>query len=463
MLACMPAVTVKADSDIVIRIGLTRLGGTSVALTNKSIAVGFEKDGVFAAAATVTGASLGASPATGHYSRVSASSYADALTKASAIGLSAAPCVSAAGAWSALAPDPAGAPVSALIAITDGTSALLFAEGAVQIAEPDGGKIGAGSLSYRGRLEFGRAVVVNVIPMEEYLRGVVPAEMPAEWHIEALKAQALAARTYTRYNLEKHLSDGYDLCDDVHCQAYRGAGWEHPNSDAAVAATSGQCVYYRDRLIQAVFFASSGGRTENSEDVWGFEFDYLRSVPEIAETDPKQWSRTFTREQLTDIVRANGGDIGPVSGVAVTKTDAAGRVGELTIYGALGTHSLTREQIRAYFAPSDDGSLDSRNFTVASGGAPPRVYVYSGVQAAAFDLPSLAVYGAGSGITSVSALGANGASAAYAPVLDGAVTITGSGWGHAVGMSQCGADGMARLGYGYEEIIKYYYTGVSVK
>ncbi len=139
--------------------------------------------------------------------------------------------------------------------------------------------------SYRGRIEVflnrrGRLTVVNVVPLEAYLRGVVPNELsPTVFsHLEALKAQAIAARTYALKNRGKYAAEGYDLLPTAASQVYRGQGSEHPLSDRAVLETRGIVATYHGEPIDALYTSTSGGRTESSEYVFGAPQPYLKSV-----------------------------------------------------------------------------------------------------------------------------------------------------------------------------------------
>ena len=140
---------------------------------------------------------------------------------------------------------------------------------------------------YRGRLlvylnDRGQLNLINELPLEDYLRGVVPAEMGPELYprLEALKAQAVAARTYTLRNLGEFAGEGYDICATPRCQVYRGMAAEHPLSDRAVAETEGQVLLWRGELVDARYSATCGGHTEDVRTIFPLEdAPYLRGVP----------------------------------------------------------------------------------------------------------------------------------------------------------------------------------------
>lgn len=135
---------------------------------------------------------------------------------------------------------------------------------------------------YRGDIiiyNFGKKLtVVNSLPLEEYLLGVVPSEMPSKWNIEAHKAQAIAARSYALANLNKRGSHGYDLKDTPHDQAYGGASSETDQTTRAVLSTRGEVLTYENKIIPAYYHAASGGKTFSAGQVWKHDLPYIQSV-----------------------------------------------------------------------------------------------------------------------------------------------------------------------------------------
>ncbi len=135
---------------------------------------------------------------------------------------------------------------------------------------------------YRGELIVynvnKKITVINRLPLEEYILGVVPSEMPSRWNLEAHKAQAIAARSYAVANMGKRLSKGYDLKDTPEDQAYGGASAEKPNTTRAVLQTKGIVMTYNNKVISAYYHAASGGQTKNAKDVWMKDLPYIHSV-----------------------------------------------------------------------------------------------------------------------------------------------------------------------------------------
>lgn len=354
---------------------------------------------------------------------------------------------------------------------------------------------------YRGCLRFAVngtvMTAVNVVDLEEYLYGVIPAEMPASYGEEALKAQTLAARTYAMTKLNAHKSSGYELCDTINCQVYKGYSGENSKTNAIVDETEGEIICYNGTPIEAVFSASTGGYTENSENVWNFVVPYLRAVPEVGEYGNNTWTKTLTLSQLDSLLSAKGENIGSAQDIVITKISTGGRVQEMKIVGTSGSVTLTKENIRTYFSGAC-GSLPSKMFTINGKGGDPSSGSRSVQRQAtkSSSTGSLTSSAAANGITAktegtLSAMNGknlkldglsvseNTNSNQNTPVIstedyqiydvnistveNGTFVFEGSGNGHGVGLSQNGAQGMAQQGYSYEEIIKHYYTGVTIE
>lgn len=354
---------------------------------------------------------------------------------------------------------------------------------------------------YRGCLRFAVngtvMTAVNVVDLEEYLYGVIPAEMPASYGEEALKAQTLAARTYAMTKLNAHKSSGYELCDTINCQVYKGYSGENSKTNAIVDETEGEIICYNGTPIEAVFSASTGGYTENSENVWNSVVPYLRAVPEVGEYGNNTWTKTLTLSQLDSLLSAKGENIGSAQDIVITKISTGGRVQEMKIVGTSGSVTLTKENIRTYFSGAC-GSLPSKMFTINGKGGDPSSGSRSVQRQAtkSSSTGSLTSSAAANGITAktegtLSAINGknlklDGLSVSddtnsnqNTPVIstgdyqiydvnistvgNGTFVFEGSGNGHGVGLSQNGAQDMAQQGYSYEEIIKHYYTGVTIE
>lgn len=285
--------------------------------------------------------------------------------------------------------------------------------------------LAADATPYRGVLEVlpgegARIHVVNVVPLEDYLRGVVPNELAPEAfpQIEAQKAQAVAARSYVLAHLGDYASRGYDVCATAACQVYRGASSEHPLTDRAVAETRGVVATWRGRPIHAFYTSTCGGHTEEGTAVFEDGAPYLRGVAcptEQALTDPAErggsWEVRLRPDQVARAV-ARYGNVGRVVDLVPTRVGVSGRVVELRVVGT-------------------EGDLDLRG---------QRVRLGLGLRESLFVLHK--------------ETGPQGDVERF--------VITGKGWGHGVGLCQVGASGMARAGASFEDILRHYYTGVAV-
>ncbi|MFD6438292.1 stage II sporulation protein D [Peribacillus sp. NPDC060186] len=259
---------------------------------------------------------------------------------------------------------------------------------------------------------------IQKLPIESYLAGVVAAEMPADFEEEALKAQALTARTYIVDQLindnRMGLPDGADVSDTVMHQVYMNNDelkeqwgsdykWKMKKINKAIKETEGQILTYEGKPITATFFSTSNGYTENSEDYWEAEFPYLKSVSSPWDKEsPKFYNKMVV--DAADFEKKLGVSLssGTTIGTVIERT-SGNRVGVVEI----GGKKLTGKQIREKLG------LKSSDFN----------WERQGNQ----------------------------------------IVITTKGYGHGVGMSQYGANGMAREGKNYEDIVKYYYKGVKVQ
>lgn len=339
---------------------------------------------------------------------------------------------------------------------------------------------------YSGGFEYPRVTggnlnVVNVVDLEEYVKGVIPYEMGGDWPLAALEAQAVCARTFVQGHA-KHLSaNGFDVCNGVDCQVYngRGSGGAAPSetSDRAVENTAGECIYYNGTLVQdAVYHASDGGATEDGANVWGTETGYLKGKidPYEAQTTVpnNSYSVTYTASELSWILDQKGYSVGTVRDAYVSEYTSMGNVKQVTFVGSGGTKTVTGDTCRTIFYSSTyQKSVSSMRFDI-NGGRGSGVYVNGTGQLASLDGVSVI---SGSGIVGtlrgdtvsvISSSGTSTVSAGGRPSGGGGSTgnfvITGTGNGHNVGMSQYGAKAMAELGYSYKEILNFYYTDITI-
>lgn len=321
---------------------------------------------------------------------------------------------------------------------------------------------------YRGALEILRQkasdmTLINVLPTEEYLYGVVPGEIGAASHVEALKAQAVAARTYTLNTLSKYSHLKFNLCTTTYTQVYKGYSVEKPATNKAVDDTKGEIVTYNDKPAAIFYFSSSGGKTEDVKNVWGSEdYPYLVSVDDPYESGKSwhyNWQVSYTAQKISEIMTNRGFKLGSILGVYITKRSEAGRATELVVKGAKDQRIYTNGNTRSFL------SLDSQWFDISTD---------SDVPVLAQDGSSSNTQLSGKKVMTSSGLKTINASNSVStissdnvknvvPAVPTTYIFTGKGWGHGIGMSQEGAKGMANAGFTYDEILAHYFTGTKVE
>jgi stage II sporulation protein D len=302
------------------------------------------------------------------------------------------------------------------------------------------GLVSVNGLRYRGRLTVSRdrtgLTGINIVPIEEYLAGVVSAEMGRRDSTEAqaLAAQAIVSRTFAIRNLGKRASDGFDLLPTVVDQAYGGVAAEYPLATSAVAGTAGQVVTWQGAPIDAFFFSTCAGRTATGTEVFAAaERPYLASIRDVdpdgqpyCRISPRfRWQEEWTAEQLRGVLRQSlpsvtgtpAEQVGSVDGVQVTRRSSSDRVARVTITLARGMVEVNGPAVRQVLHPVGEPSLRSAVF-------------------------QLLEVREGDHLTRL--------------VADGA------GAGHGVGFCQWGAVGRARAGQDASTILGAYFPGTTI-
>lgn len=333
-----------------------------------------------------------------------------------------------------------------------------------------------GGFEYR-RSTGGNINVINVVGVDDYVRGVLPYEMNNAWPMEALKAQAVVARTYALLQNKHYASYKFDVCNTTDCQVYLGANQATAATDQAALDTAGIVVTYGGVYAETTYYSSNGGASESAENVWTKAVPYLvgREDPyEATITIPNYtYTVTYTYSQLTTLLQSKNYSIGRVTSAYVSRSTPTGNVAAVTFRDSSGkTITITGEACRTVLSSSMFGegkSVKSMHFTISGGGGGHYFVNGSGTLGGLDGL--YAVSGGGDlgrleeGETYV--LTSSGMSLLEpaddgAPSADG-ITITGSGSGHNVGMSQYGAKAMAELGYTYEDILYFYYADIDLE
>ncbi len=300
---------------------------------------------------------------------------------------------------------------------------------------------------FRGDLEIlhntalNTLVPINVLMLEEYLEGVISSEMPIPFPINALRAQAVLARTYALKHKGKHRAYGYDLCDTQNCQVYKGVSAESERGNASVESTMGEIMVYNQKPIEAVFSANCGGITQSAKDAGWFEHAYLHPVSDYKDFDfdhlqpyhfkdllqhahdaysrydkhvslaAYRWTRVVEEEELRQVIRRKRRkDIGRITAIIPLRRGRSGYVSRVQVKGTKGSVILNKENvIRGNLGP---GMLRSSYFIVQPNYEKKK-------------LKNFVFYG--------------------------------GGWGHGVGFCQTGAAGRAEAGQDYKTILYHYF------
>ena len=299
--------------------------------------------------------------------------------------------------------------------------------------------------AYRGSLTLrannGAMMVINTVPLESYLYGVVPQEAIPSWPAAALEAQAVAARTYALHTMEQNKNQLYDVSTSTDHQVYGGVSGETQSTTAAVNHTKGVVMLYNNRPINALFHSDGGGYTEDSVNVWGNDIPYLKGVKDFSNSNSSasNWTVSTSRSALEGKLNAASKGVGKLKSIQLTplgnpgKATAdrgvSGRIKSATFVGTAGKVTVSGDDLR--------GML--------------------GLKSTLFDFYVNQNPASSTGKSYHTFTGKNDT-----------VYIKGHGWGHGLGMSQWGAAEMAkRAGTGdtnyYQTILRHYYSGITLK
>ena len=287
----------------------------------------------------------------------------------------------------------------------------------IRVKASQGGNVFVNNKAFRGSVDILRSdnlklIVVNHLGVEEYLYGVLYHEVSPRWPIEALKAQAITARTYALCQKDKNKNMDYDLRNDIYSQVYGGRTSERWTTNRAVDMTRGLVLAYQGVPFPSYFHATCAGHTEDSSNLWnidmppldGVECGYCKNSPHY------KWSCEIPLEKIKERLNIAGYKIEQVASIKILSRNSSDRVDKLEIADDKGTSII----------------VPAKDFRIT---LDPNV-----VRSANFELE----------------------------IKNGRAVFRGSGWGHGVGMCQWGAYGMAKTGKKAEEILKYYYPGASI-
>ena len=327
-----------------------------------------------------------------------------------------------------------------------------FQTGTIQVESRDEGEKvtfaslqrGYGVPSYRGKLELFKTaegiVIVNDLPLEEYLYAVVPSEMPASYELEALKAQAVCARSYAYNQSRDYAYPEYQahVDDSTAFQVY-GNSQEQESTNRAVDATCGEKIWYNNQVATAYYYSTSCGKSA-SITAWGGDLNesnqYLASIHVCNEKGESyeaslpwyRWTATVPEQTMSDLIELNTQtDIGTLLNLTITKTGEGGIAQEITAVGTTGKVLVeTENKIRRALGASGYTIEKQYGSSVSSSELLPSAFIF--------------IY-----------------------KKNGNYIIHGGGYGHGIGMSQNGANEMAKQGRDYRQILTTFYTGVTVE
>ncbi|MCD4780533.1 MAG: SpoIID/LytB domain-containing protein [Candidatus Omnitrophica bacterium] len=255
-------------------------------------------------------------------------------------------------------------------------------------------------------------LVVNILHLERYVKGVLYHEVSHRWPLEALKAQAVAARTYASYQMEVNTKRDYDVTSDVFSQVYGGKSAERHRTNLAVDRTRGEVMMYNKEILPAYYHSNCGGHTEDAHALWNHPPMLPltgKSCPYSQDAPNSQWKKNFQSSKIQKKFNDKGKTIGLIQSIDIIERTNSGRAKELRIADRAGNEIfLTAKKFRELLGPN---ALKSNLYHIKMKG-----YYFD---------------------------------------------VYGRGWGHGVGMSQWGAYHMSLKRFGYKEILLFYYPSVS--
>ncbi len=266
------------------------------------------------------------------------------------------------------------------------------------------------------RTAKGEITVINELGIDGYINGILPREMSPSWPLESLKAQAVVSRTFALKNLNRHNSEGFHLCNKVHCQVYGGLDSEKEETNEAVRQTLDEIITYDGVPANSLFFSNCGGRTEEAANAWEKSSapPYLKSVRcrNCKDAPNHLWRTHLGHEEIRSALKKTYPSLeGPIASIKIHSRGKSGRADFLKIKYAGGSFSLKASRFRTLIGPD---RVRSTFFTAIK-------------------------------------------------KAEGGFYFEGRGWGHGVGLCQHGAKGLAEKGASYKKILGFYYPGTKIE
>jgi len=257
----------------------------------------------------------------------------------------------------------------------------------------------------------GSLLVINRLDLEDYVKGILYHESSHYWPQEALKAQAVVSRTYAVYQMQENKLKDYDLTSDIYSQVYGGKTSERYRTNAAVDDTRAQVLAYNDKIIPAYFHATCGGHTEDASLLWNIDIVPLKGVICVfcKESPHFRWHNTLSLNEIEKNLTGAGYNINAIRNIRILGKDKSGRITDLSIVSDEKNIKISAKDFRNIIGPN---FIRSTNFQVT--------------------------------------------------IAEADAVFEGLGWGHGVGLCQWGAYFMAKQGYTYKDILKYYYPNTGV-
>lgn len=255
--------------------------------------------------------------------------------------------------------------------------------------------------------------VINVVDLEQYVKGVLYHEISHKWPMEAIKSQAVATRSYAIFAMEQNKGKTFDVTNDIYSQVYGGKNSERYRTGLAVDETRGEVLTYKGKILPAFFHATCGGITESASEVWNIDLPALQGelCPYCKMSPHRQWKRNFRLKTIQDKLNAKGYRIGLIKSIEIIERNASDRIKMLRITSRDGnTMTIHGKDFRNIVGPND---IRSNSYEIVMRGYYADFY--------------------------------------------------GRGWGHGVGLCQWGALGMAQLHFDYKAILRHYYPGTRLE
>lgn len=269
---------------------------------------------------------------------------------------------------------------------------------------------------FRGDIELARGLqdrlaVINSIGLEDYIKGISIREISHYWPTQALKAQVIAFRSFALYKMEENKAKDYDVTSDIYSQVYSGKAAERYRINNAVDQTKGIILTYQGKVLPAFYHATCAGNTEDASLLWNIDLAPLKGVTcgFCKESPHYSWHYDLSLQEAQDTLAKEGFKLKGIEGIEILGKDKSGRIADLKIISAKKDLKISAKDFRNTLGPN---VVKSANFSVK--------------------------------------------------IIDNDMVFEGLGWGHGVGLCQWGAYFMAKQGYNYEQILKYYYPGCEI-